>query len=145
MPGPFRLAVVDVEVEFVNEIDPVLLLHEEKVCEPVGDAEIASVPASYQLVAEGVIVPSPEGLTAKAIWYCAIQFHVIDEGVLIVKLIVVVVPEAETAPVPFQPVHLYLVWPDWFAGLAIDAVTEEPESCHPLFGLGAPCAVVIFR
>ena len=48
------------------------------------------------------------------------------------------VPDAGTLPVPVQPVHLYLVPPDWSAGLVTEAVMGVPVSyqCSPTLGTG---------
>ena len=54
------------------------------------------------------------------------------------KDVVVPDPDEETLPVPVQPVHLYLVPPDWSAGLVTEAVMGVPESyqCSPTLGKG---------
>jgi len=64
-------------------------------------------PASCQVSDAGVIVPVPEGLTVVVNLYCVFQFQVIVESSVIVKVVVVPVPEAGTEPVPVQPVHRY--------------------------------------
>ena len=70
--------------------------------------DIEIEPASCQLfVPEGLVVPSPEGLTTNDIKYCVFQFQVIFDGAVIAKVIADAVPEAETLPVPDQPVQTY--------------------------------------
>jgi hypothetical protein len=53
-----------------------------------------------------------------------------------VKLVVVDDPEAETSPVPTQPVQTHCVPEGPANGEVTEAVIEAPESSHPLVGVG---------
>jgi hypothetical protein len=68
VPVPLIVAVVDADVGLVIVIDPVAL-HDENMY-PVFAFAVIEVDASHQLVPiAGVVVPLPEGLTAKVTWY----------------------------------------------------------------------------
>ncbi len=68
VPGPFIVAVVDDEPEFANVIDGVSELQAENMYPELAVAVIDSEPESYQPVVR-LIVPLPDGLTAKVTWY----------------------------------------------------------------------------
>ena len=143
MPGPLIIAVVRFEEESaiatVGEE-----LHDEKVYPGLAEAEICrpEVPLSYHMSKFGLVVPAPIGLVLRESRYWGIQVQVMAEGLLIVKLVLVVVPELETLPVPIQPVQRYLVFPDSSAGLDIEAVTRLPVGNQPLAGEGRPWSEV---
>ena len=64
--------VVDDDPEFANVTDPVgLALQYKKVYPELALAVIGcpAAPALYQVADEGVVVPSPLGVTAKVTWY----------------------------------------------------------------------------
>ena len=69
MPGPATFAVVEADDGLLTVIDPVVV-HEENTNPELGVADIESDPASsHTFVPDGLVVPSPEGLTAKDTWY----------------------------------------------------------------------------
>ena len=68
VPGPLTVAVVALELGFAKVMEPVLLDHCEKL--EVGVALMESEPESvHTLVPDGLVVPEPEGVTAKEISY----------------------------------------------------------------------------
>jgi hypothetical protein len=69
VPAPFIVAVVDGEPELAKVIDGVSEPQDENVYPEFAVADIESGPASYQVFPEGLVVPLPEGLTAKVTWY----------------------------------------------------------------------------
>jgi hypothetical protein len=85
-------------------------------------------------------VPAPAGLAVSVIWYSVCQTQVMVEFWMIVKLVLVLVPDAGTSPVPVQPVHTYRV-PE---GPATGDVTEQVTTVFPLYvcvptaGVGVP-------
>jgi hypothetical protein len=67
--------VVDADPELANVIDPDgLALHDENVYPELALADIdcPATPALYHVAVEGVVVPAPDGLTAKVTWYCVL-------------------------------------------------------------------------
>ena len=74
--------------------------------------------------------------TVKRYW--VFQFHTTIEGLFMVKVTDVVVPDAEALPVPVHPVHTYSVPVGPDTGDMTDAVMGFPASNHPLSGIGEP-------
>ena len=65
LPGPLIVAVVEDADAFATVMEPVVV-HEENTKPEFASADIGSDPAvSFTFVPEGVVVPAPEGLTAK--------------------------------------------------------------------------------
>jgi hypothetical protein len=61
---------------------------------------------------------------------------VIDDGALIVKLVLVPEPDDGTLPVPVQPVHTYCIPDPPETGEDTEAVMLDPASNHPDEGVG---------
>jgi hypothetical protein len=70
--------------------------------------------------------------------YWVFQIHVTLEGLSIVKVTDVAVPEDETLPVPVHPMHTYRVPADPETGEVADALMDFPLSNHPLVGVHEP-------
>jgi hypothetical protein len=88
-----------------------------------------STPEFCQLVVT-LLTPCPFGVTVS--WYCVCQFHVTDEGAVIVKDPVDAPDPLEGAdPVPVHPVETYWTPAPPEAGEVTDDDTEVPELYHP--------------
>ena len=70
VPGPLIVATAEASSAYPKVMLLVLLDHEENSYPKVGEANIESDPASSQTsVPEGLVVPSPEGLTTNETKY----------------------------------------------------------------------------
>jgi hypothetical protein len=67
------------------------------------------------------------------------------EGVVIINVVDVLLPEPGTLPEPVQPVQIYCVSEAPATGDVTDVVTFESESNQPLAGLGEPCVEVTVK
>ena len=102
--------------------------------------QVTSVPLSYhgpggETFGRGLI---PVGSVPHVRRYWVFQFQVMLEGLSIVKIMDVFVPDVGTLPVPVQPVHTYLVPVGPDTGEVIDALMDSPASNHPLIGMNDP-------
>ena len=70
--------------------------------------------------------------------YWVAQFHVMLEGCVNVKAVLVSVPDWGTLPVPVHPEQVDWVAMEDATGEVTDASTDAPPLNHPVVGVGEP-------